>query len=80
MMEQQKMSKVSVEVRSGTARFGVGVKARSTRKALSMVGGRYPRGEVRVVPPLEPEGFFVRERPAALARIHGSEQAHTEAA
>ena len=71
--------KVSVEVRSGTARFGVGVRARSTRKALSLVGGRYPHGEVRVVFPLEPEGFLVREAPA-LARIHGSEQAHTEAA
>ena len=78
-MEQQEMVKVSVEVRSGTARFGVGVRARSTRKALSLVGGRYPRGEVRVVFPLEPEGFLVREAPA-LARIHGSEQAHTEAA
>ncbi len=78
-MEQQEMVKVSVEVRSGTARFGVGVRARSTRKALSLVGGRYPHGEVRVVFPLEPEGFLVREAPA-LARIHGSEQAHTEAA
>jgi hypothetical protein len=45
-MEQQKMVKVSVEARSGTARFGVGVKARSTTKAPSMVGGRYPHGEV----------------------------------
>ena len=78
-MERQKLLKVSVEVRSGTARFGVGVKARSTRKALSIVGGGYRHGEVRVVYPLEPEGFVVRDAPA-LARIVGSEQAHTEAA
>jgi hypothetical protein len=79
-MEQQKMVKVSVQVRSGTARFfGVGVKARSTRKALSMVGGRYPHGEVRVVLPTEPEESLVRE-PSALAGIVGSAQAHAEAA
>lgn len=78
-MEQQTMVKVSVQVRSGTARFRVGVQARSTRKALSMVGGRYPRGEVRVAFPIEPEGFSVKE-PSALAGIVGSEPAHAEAA
>jgi len=78
-MEQQKMVKVSVEVRSGTARFRVGIRASSIRKALSMVGGRYPGGEVRVAFPIESEGFFVRE-PSALAGIVGSEQDHQEAA
>jgi hypothetical protein len=60
----QKMVKVSVEVRSGTARFRVSVQAQSIRRALSMVGGRYPTSEVRVSFPIEPEGFFV-EGPAA---------------
>jgi hypothetical protein len=78
-MEQQRMVKVSVEVRSGTAHFRVGVQAQSIRRALSMVGGRYPQGEVRVVFPTEPEGFFVQE-PSALARIVGSERTHTQAA
>jgi hypothetical protein len=81
-MEQrmgQKMVKVSVEVRSGTARFRVGVQAQSIRKALSMVGGRYPQGEVRVLFPIEPEGFFVRE-PTAVARMVGPEEAQREAA
>jgi hypothetical protein len=41
---EQKMVKVSVEVKSGTARFRVGVQAPSIRTALSVVGGRYPRG------------------------------------
>jgi hypothetical protein len=78
-MEQQKMVKLSVEVRSGTARFRVGVQAPSIRKALSMVGGRYPQGEVRVDFPIEPEGFFVGE-PLVLARMVISERAHLEAA
>ena len=78
-MEQQRMVKVSVEVRSGTARFRVGVQALSIRRALSLVGGRYPQGEVRVAFPIEPEGFFVGE-PAASAGIVGPERIHQEAA
>jgi hypothetical protein len=69
----QQIVKVSVEVRSGTARFRVGV------QAPSMVGGRYPKGNVRVVSPIEPEGFFVGE-PTALAGMVGPEQVHREAA
>ena len=66
-MEQQKLVRVSVEVRNGTARFRVGVQAGSIRKALSMVGGRYPRGVVRVLFPVEPEGFFVHEQTHEVA-------------
>jgi hypothetical protein len=60
-MEQQRV-RISVEVRSGTARFRVGVQAQSIRKALSMVAGRYPRGVVKVAFPIEPEGFFVHQQ------------------
>jgi hypothetical protein len=60
-MEQQTV-RISVEVRSGTARFRVGVQAPSIRKALSMVGGRYPRGVVKVAFPIEPEGFLVHQQ------------------
>jgi hypothetical protein len=77
-MEQQ-MVRISVEVRSGTARFRVGVQAPSIREALALVGGRYPRREVRVVFPIEPEGFFVREPPAP-AGAAGSKQARQVAA
>ena len=52
----------SVEVRSGTARFRVGVQARGIRKALGVVGGRYPQGVVEVAFPVEPEGFFVHQQ------------------
>ena len=64
-MEQHTV-KISVEVRSGTARFRVGVQAPSIRKALSLVAGRYPRGVVSVAFPIEPEGFPVYEQ------IHGA--------
>ena len=67
MEQQQKLVRVSVEVRNGTARFRVGVQAESIRKALSMVGGRYLRGVVRVLFPVEPEGFFVHEQTHEVA-------------
>jgi hypothetical protein len=79
MVMEQQMVKVSVEVRSGTARFRVGVQAESVRRALSMVGGRYPQGAVRVVFPVEPEGLFVREL-SVLAGTLDSERAYPEAA
>jgi hypothetical protein len=60
-MEQQ-MVRISVEVRSGTARFRMGVQAPSIRKALGVVGGWYPRGVVEVAFPIEPEGFFVHRQ------------------
>jgi hypothetical protein len=65
----RKMVKVSVEVRSGTARFRVGVQAESIRKALKVVEARYPTSEVRVIFPIDPEGFFVEGPPAARAGL-----------
>ena len=70
---KRKMVRISVEVSSGTARFRVGVQAESIRKALSMVEGRYPRGVVRVLFPIEPETFFVGESPAP-AMVIGHER------
>ncbi len=42
------MEKVSIEVRSGAARFRVAVRAESIRRAVSLVGERYPDHAVRV--------------------------------
>jgi hypothetical protein len=78
-MTTKRMVKVSVEVRSGTVRFRVSVQAQSVRRAIGMVGGRYPRGEIRLVFPIEPEGFFVRE-PTAVAGMVGTERTRREAA
>ena len=78
-MEQKKMVKVSVEVRSGAARFRIGVQAQSIREALSLVGSRYSHSDVRVLFPIEPEGFFVGE-PSARAGMVVTEQSYREAA
>jgi hypothetical protein len=56
------MVKVSMEVRSGAARFDVAVQAESIQRAVSLVRGRYPKGNVRVRFPIEPESFFVDDR------------------
>jgi hypothetical protein len=66
-MEHQRRVKFSVEVRSGSARFRVGVQAQSIREALRLVGGRYPRGVVGVAFPIEPKGFFVHEQTQKVA-------------
>jgi len=42
----QQTVRLSVEIRSGGARFRVGFQARGIREALRAVGGRYPRGVV----------------------------------
>ena len=69
----QQMVKASVEVRSGTAHFRVSVQAESIRKALGMVKARCPSGEVGVVFPIEPEGFFV-DGPPTLEGMLGTER------
>jgi hypothetical protein len=57
------MIEFSIEVGNGAARFGVAVRAESSRRAVET---RYPDADVRVVYPIDPEAFFVRE-PAASA-------------
>ncbi len=47
------MVQVRLEVRTGTARFRVSVRARSTQRAVSLTGARYPGGEVRMLRPAE---------------------------
>lgn len=41
------MEKVSIEVRSGAARFRVAVRSESLRRALSLVEERYPNHDIR---------------------------------
>jgi hypothetical protein len=55
------MVKISIEVSSGTAHFDVGVQAESIQRAMSLVSKRYPKGNVRVKFPIEPESFFVQD-------------------
>lgn len=67
------MVKVSVEIRNGAARFNVAVRAESIRQAMSIVGGRYPGGDVRVKFPIDQESFFVKDL-AARSGVVGFEQ------
>ncbi len=66
------MVKVSIEVRKGAARFSVAVRADSIGRAVSLVTERYPKGDVRVRFPIDPEQFFA-EATAAPAGTVGVE-------
>ena len=63
------MVKVSMEVRSGTAHFDVGVQAESIQQAVSFMEERYSKGTVKVRFPIEPESFFVGDRPTRTERV-----------
>jgi hypothetical protein len=53
------MIKVSVEVREGADHFRVAVQAESISRAVSIMKGRHPGRDVRVVFPIDPDRFFV---------------------
>jgi hypothetical protein len=62
------MIKVSVEVREGAALFRVSVQAENISRAMSIMKGRHPGRNVRVVYPIDPEKFFLH-RPLPPARV-----------
>jgi hypothetical protein len=66
-MERQRRVTFSVELRSGSARFRVGVQAQSVREAMRLVGGRYPQGVVRMAFPTEARSYLVPERVQQVA-------------
>ena len=53
------MIKISLEVREGGVLSRVTVQAESIRQAVSIVKGRYPGLEVRVVFPIDTEEYFI---------------------
>ena len=55
------MIKVSVEVREGATFSRVAVQADTISRAVSITQGSNPGRDVRVVFPIEPEGFFARD-------------------
>jgi hypothetical protein len=62
--------RVSIEVVSGGVdRISVLVRAESIRRAVSAAEGLYPGADVRVVYPIEPETFFVRDAAASTRQI-----------
>ena len=58
------MVRVSIEVDTGAARFGLTVRAESIGRAVGFAEALHPGADARLIFPIEPEGFFV-EDPAA---------------
>jgi hypothetical protein len=60
-----------VEVGSDVARFHVAARAESIRRAVEIAQARYPGADARVVHPIDPEPFFVKDLqiPAGLVEI-----------
>jgi hypothetical protein len=65
--ENQEMIRISVEVRSGAARFRVSIQAQSIERALEIAHRQNPGKECKVTFPIDPEAFFVKEE--GVARI-----------
>ncbi len=66
------MVRISVEVKSGTARFRVMVQAESIERALEIARRHNPNKECRVTFPLDPETFFVED---PVANVEAVEEA-----
>jgi len=62
------MIKVQIEVSSGDALFSFSVRAESVCRALNIVEALYPGAQTRLVFPIEPETFFVKD-PAAVVGL-----------
>ncbi len=63
------MIKVSVQVRSGAARFGVMVQAESIERAMEIISKQNPGRECEVTFPIDPETFFVEENAAPVKQL-----------
>jgi len=55
------MIRISIEVRSGTARYKVAAQAESIEGALEIAKRYNSSMECKVVFPIDPEGFFVED-------------------
>jgi hypothetical protein len=65
--------RVSIEVRNGATRFRVGIQASSIQRGISLVGNAFHSADdVRVVFPIDLEGFFVEDALRADGLIRSS--------
>jgi hypothetical protein len=69
--------RVSIEVRSGAARFRVEIQASSIQRAVSVVEGSHSASDVRVIFPIDPEDFYVEDALSGEGLI-GRGKAHEE--
>jgi hypothetical protein len=67
------MVRITVEVGAGATRYRVAVQAESIRRALKIAEGLNPDNDFKVMFPIDPETFFVRD-PAATAGPVGREK------
>ena len=63
------MIRISVQVRSGTARFEVAVQAESIERALEIVARQNPGRECELTFPIDPETFFVEDTVAPIEQL-----------
>ena len=63
------MIKISVQVSSGTARFGVTIQAESIERALEIAARQNPGKACEVKFPLDPETFFVDDPVAPVGQL-----------
>jgi hypothetical protein len=76
------MVRVSIEVRSGAARFRVGAQASCIQRAVRLVQRLYSPSDVRVIFPIDPASFFVEGLLAHEGLIEGGkpQKGHDELA
>lgn len=55
------MIRITAEISNGLGRFSVMVCSESIDQAVEVIRRRYPFGDARVVFPLDPETFFVKD-------------------
>ena len=58
------MIRISVVLTRGAARYRVAIQAQSIGRALEIVEGQNPGCQARVVFPIDPEAYFVRDTAA----------------
>jgi hypothetical protein len=63
------MIRISVQVRSGAARFKVAVEAESIERAVEIVARQNPGKECEVTFPIDPETFFVEDSVATVRQL-----------
>jgi len=63
------MIRITVQVSSSTARFGVTIQAESIERALEIVARRNPGKECEVTFPIDPAAFFVEDLVAGLGQL-----------
>ena len=63
------MIRISVQVSSGTTRFGVAIQAESIEQALEIAARQNPGKECEVTFPIDPESFFVEDSATTFTQL-----------